>query len=83
MSGDNYTKFPSEYDPVRIDAISKINFNISNIVHEVLHADWTDNFHCLVELNAIKYGLRNFDEWAIRSWYSILFFQSLELTPSE
>lgn len=67
VNSNNYTKFPSEYDPIRIDIISKKNFNISNIVDEVLFGDWTDNIHCLVELNAIKFGLTNFEEWAVKS----------------
>ena len=63
----DHTKFPSEYDPVRIDIISKRDFNISKIVNGILFDDWMDNIHCLVELNAIKFGLSNFDEWAIKS----------------
>lgn len=63
----DYTKFPSEYDPIRMDIISKRNFNVSNIINEVLQGDWTDNIHCLVELNAIKFSLTHFDEWAVKS----------------
>lgn len=72
---NNYTKFPSEYDPIKLDLISKKKLNISNIVSDVLFGDWTDNVLCLVELNAIKYGLRRFEEWAIKSelyWFYFL-----------
>lgn len=69
----DYTKFPSEYDPIRMDIISKRNFNVTNIVNEILLGDWTNNIHCLVELNAIKFGLKNFDEWAVKSGFDFIF----------
>lgn len=64
---DYSIKFPTEYDPIKIDIISNRNYNISNLIDGILFGDWLENIHCLVELNAIKRGLENFDEWGIKS----------------
>ena len=42
------------------------NFNVSNAINEILSSNWTENHKCLVELNAIKSGVNNYDEWAIK-----------------
>lgn len=82
-NGSDHTNFKSEYDPIRIDILSKRNFNISKIVNEVLLGDWTNNKHCFVELNAIKDGLKHFDGWALGRWFFISFFLLLLWVFSE
>lgn len=42
-------------------------FNSSTAIIESMSSDWTGNRDCFVELNAIENGVRNFDEWAIKS----------------
>lgn len=42
------------------------NFNTSSIIDKILFHNWTENHECLTELNAIRKGLQNHEEWAIR-----------------
>lgn len=44
----------------------KNDFNLPNAIQSASH-NWTENRDCFVELNAIENGIRNFDEWAIKS----------------
>lgn len=44
-------------------------FDITSIINETVF--WTQNRWCLGEINAIKIGLTNYEEWAFRSkWKS-------------
>ena len=51
---------------IRTDLFSMRNFDISNAIDEILSRNWTQNHECLIELNAIKNGIKNHEEWAIR-----------------
>lgn len=42
------------------------HFNVPNSVSRILSHNWTDNQDCLIELNAIKNGLENDEQWAIQ-----------------
>lgn len=41
-------------------------FDYSNILGSMLTFDWTNNHECFYELNEIKNGIINREEWAIR-----------------
>lgn len=41
------------------------DLNITNTIGEFMSQNRTENHECLIELNAIKNGIINFDEWAI------------------
>lgn len=43
------------------------NFDVLNGIHETLFGNWTQDQQCLTELNAIKNGLKNSEEWAFKS----------------
>lgn len=42
------------------------SFDPANIINGILSHNWIKNHDCLIELNAIKTGLENHEEWAIR-----------------
>ena len=52
-------------DFLKKDIFSIKHFNIPNTINEILSQNWTDNQDCLIELNAIKSGLENDEQWAI------------------
>lgn len=63
-------KFKSKFFDIRqirneVHAI-KNDFNFPNAIISTFH-NWTNNRACFVELNAIENGIRNSDEWAIKS----------------
>ena len=41
-------------------------FDISSAINGILSQNWTQNQECLIELNAIKKGINNHEEWAIK-----------------
>lgn len=45
----------------------KNDFDLSKALIQSMPYDWIENRDCFVELNAIENGVRNFDEWAIKS----------------
>lgn len=57
----------SENGQLSKDFLSLRNFHRSKAIDEVLFYNWTENHECLIELNAIKNGLDNYEEWAARS----------------
>lgn len=63
--GIESAKFNTEKS-IRTDLFYMRNFNISNAIDGILSQKWTENHECLAELNAIKTGLKNHEEWAIR-----------------
>lgn len=65
----NHTKLENDLFYLR-------NFNTSNIIDRVLSHNWTKNHECSTELNAIKKGLQNHEEWAIRGELYISLFHS-------
>lgn len=48
----------------------KHNFDSSEAVVQSLSQNWTENRDCFIELIAIENGIRNFDEWALKSMYT-------------
>lgn len=55
------------------------NFNTSNIVNGILTYNWTQNQEeCLKELNAIKIGVENREEWAIKGRMNFEFRKVIE-----
>lgn len=56
----------SKYDQVKSDLFYFRSINTSNIIDRVLSHNWTQNHECLTELKAIKTGLENHEEWALR-----------------
>lgn len=47
------------------EIFSKNDFNVSNVIFETISQhNWTENRECLMELNTIKNGIDNFEEWA-------------------
>lgn len=53
---------------IRNELFSDISNTITII--ESLSQNWTENHECLIELNAIKNGIINSDEWAIKSTWN-------------
>lgn len=67
----------SDYTKLQKKLFYLRNFNTSNIIDRVLSHNWTKNHECLTELNAIKTGLQNHEEWAIRGtlYFSLHYFK--------
>lgn len=42
------------------------NFSIPESISAIVSQNWTENPECLIELNQIRKGLDNHEEWAIR-----------------
>lgn len=55
----NHNQFEKELFYIR-------NFDVSRAINEILTYNWTKNQECLNEINAIKSGIENHEEWAIR-----------------
>lgn len=56
-----------EFDDVKSDIIALNKINISSIISEFTsHHDWMANRNCLIELNAIRNGFENYEEWAFK-----------------
>lgn len=56
----------------KIDMFSIMNENISSIANEILNQDWTENLDCLNELKTIQNGLKNSENWSMKSkWNNI------------
>lgn len=78
------TKFQPNFinfEQIKHDLYSIRDLNVSNIISEISsQKNWLVNRECLVELTAIKHGLDEFDEWAVkRKKYSTsfkIFFRS-------
>lgn len=51
---------------IQTDLFYMRHFDTSSIVHRILSQEWTENHGCLLELDAIKNGLQNHEEWAIK-----------------
>lgn len=64
-SNDELVKL--DFDSVQTIYTLKQNFNLSNIFSEISRIRSTDNDECSNELSAITNGLKNLDEWAIKS----------------
>ena len=47
----------------------KKDFNLPTAIIQSISNNWTENRDCFFELDAIENGVRNFDEWAIKSMY--------------
>lgn len=60
------TKFDIIIKQIRTDLFYMRDFNTSNAINGILSHNWTENHECLMELNAIKIGLKNREEWAMR-----------------
>lgn len=61
------------------DVFSMRHFNVPNSISRILSYNWTDNQDCLIELNAIKNGLENDEQWAIRrtsDFYRCIFLEN-------
>lgn len=43
------------------------DFNFTKAIIQSIPHNWTENHGCFIELDAIERGIRNFDEWAIKS----------------
>lgn len=67
----SYSEFKSylfDIKQISYELFLKNDFNISNIIIETISKhDWAENHECLLELNAIKNGIDNFEEWAFES----------------
>lgn len=48
----------------------KHGFNLSQGIIESLSLNWTENHDCFIQLDAIENGVRNLEEWSIRSMLS-------------
>lgn len=54
-------------DEFKKNLFSIRNFDILNGIDWIVHGNWTQDQQCSTELNAIKNGLSNSEEWAFRS----------------
>lgn len=55
-----------ENNQIRADTFYLRNFNAPNAISGISSRYWTENHECLIELNAIKNGIDQHEEWAIR-----------------
>ena len=54
------------FDKFKKNLISVKNLDIFYGINEILFGNWTQDRQCLTELNAIKNGLKNSEEWAFK-----------------
>lgn len=52
-----------DFEQIKNDLFS----NVPNLISENGSPNWTESHNCLSELNAIKNGLNNLEEWAVKS----------------
>lgn len=74
----NDSKFKSNFNIVehlKRNFYAKSDLNITHVIGEFVSQNWTENHKCLNELNAIKNGIINFDEWAITRKLMSIFSQ--------
>lgn len=62
----NQSTVSSTVKSIQPDLFYMRNFDTSNAVDQILSQKWTENHECLTELNAIRNGIKNHAEWAIR-----------------
>lgn len=63
---ENAKRFVSDFERFKLSLFSIRNLDISKTISETLFSNWTDNHDCSIELNAIKSGLINSEEWAYK-----------------
>lgn len=51
------------------------NFDTSTTIDGILSYEWTKNRECLIELNEIKKGLENHEEWALKGEQKFYFIK--------
>lgn len=56
-----------DFKQIKKDIFTQNDVSISSLISESMSLNWTENQDCLNELIAIKNGLANFDEWAVKS----------------
>lgn len=64
----NANKFKSNFRVVQQiseNFFGNSEFTLTNAILEIMVHDWNENHECLNELNAIKNGIFNIDEWAV------------------
>lgn len=49
----------------------KSDFNLSKGIIESMSLNWTGNHDCFIQLDAIERGVRNLEQWSIKSVYTI------------
>lgn len=64
---DNAERFNSDFNLFKQNLFSMRDHDVSKIISEIVFSNWTDNYHCSTELNAIKSALTNSEEWAFKS----------------
>lgn len=53
------------FEQIRKNFFINSDFTMTNIILEIMVHDWSENHECLNELNEIKNGIFNIDEWAV------------------
>lgn len=56
----------SDNDQIQKDLFNLRKFNVSSAINGILNHNWLENRECLIELNAIKNGLDNDEQWAMK-----------------
>ena len=67
---DIYTNIAQIHDEFWPDNYFNFPISIIESIQSMSH-NWTENSDCLIELNAIRNGIQNSEEWAIKSKYLI------------
>ena len=52
-------------NPIKNNTFYLRNLNLSSSISGIFSYNWTENRECLIELNAIKNGIKNDELWAI------------------
>lgn len=59
--------YPFNFEQIKFDIFSTNDFTKNNKLGEFNSKNWTAEHHkCLLELNAIKNGMKNFEPWAVQ-----------------
>lgn len=61
-------KFKSNFrifQQISANFFTNSDFTMTNAILEIMVHDWNENHECLNELNTIKNGILNIDEWAV------------------
>lgn len=64
---ENADRFDSDFEKFKKGLFSIRELDISKMISETVFSNWSDNYNCSIEMDAIKSALSNSEEWAFKS----------------
>lgn len=71
------------FEQIRTNFFVNSDFTMTNTILEIMVHNWSENYQCLNELNAIKNGIFNTDEWAVARKFFLLLAIELNVECSQ